>query len=208
MRRPIAKRARRLTAALLLIAAGLLLVLALAGCADDGGTSASPSSSDSGETTASPATAQPAVEDTQQSEGGEPVPDPTPSSAGPADAATGEAEGAADEAESAAAVDAASTETDPKPLPLLLDLGATKCIPCKKMAPILEELAETKKDFFEVRFVDVWENRDKAHEYGVRIIPTQIFYAADGTELYRHIGFYSRKQILDKWRSLGIDVGE
>ena len=76
------------------------------------------------------------------------------------------------------------------------------------MAPILDELAETKKGYFEVLFFDVWENPDKGYEYGVRIIPTQIFLAADGEELYRHIGFYSRDQILGKWRELGIDVGE
>jgi len=93
-------------------------------------------------------------------------------------------------------------------LPRLIDLGATKCIPCKEMAPILEELAETKKDYFEVLFFDVWENPDKGSEYGVRLIPTQIFFAANGEELYRHIGFYSRDQILGKWREFGIDVGE
>ena len=95
-----------------------------------------------------------------------------------------------------------------RPLPRLLDLGATSCIPCKMMAPILEELTETKKDFFEVLFIDVWVNRDKGREYGVSAIPTQIFFAANGEELYRHVGFYSREQILGKWRDLGIEVGE
>ena len=111
-----------------------------------------------------------------------------------------------DQAESgrASAVD----QDEHQPLPRLIDLGATKCIPCKEMAPILEELAETKKEYFEVLFFDVWENLDKGYEYGVRIIPTQIFFAANGEELYRHIGFYSREQILSKWREFGIDVGE
>ncbi len=106
--------------------------------------------------------------------------------------------------ERASAVD----QDEHQPLPWLIDLGAMKCIPCKEMAPILEELAETKKDYFEVLFFDVWENPDKGHEYGVRLIPTQIFFAANGEELYRHIGFYSREQILGKWREFGIDVGE
>ena len=95
-----------------------------------------------------------------------------------------------------------------QPLPRLLDLGAKSCVPCKMMAPILEELTETKKDYFEVLFIDVWENRDKGREYGVSAIPTQIFFAANGEELYRHIGFYSREEILSKWRDLGIEVGE
>ncbi|MDD4904168.1 MAG: thioredoxin domain-containing protein [Candidatus Bipolaricaulis sp.] len=92
-------------------------------------------------------------------------------------------------------------------LPRLVDLGAGKCIPCKKMAPILEELADTHKAFFEVEFIDVWVNPDRGKEYGVRIIPTQIFYDAQGREVYRHIGFYSKEDILGRWRELGVDVG-
>ncbi len=102
-----------------------------------------------------------------------------------------------------------STEaSERQPRPLLLDLGATSCIPCKMMAPILEELSETKQDYFEVLFIDVWENRDKGREYGVSAIPTQIFFAASGEELHRHVGFFSREQILGTWRDLGIEVGE
>jgi thioredoxin 1 len=106
-------------------------------------------------------------------------------------------------------VSATSTAAAPKAsLPRLVDLGAGKCIPCKMMAPILEELSETHKAFFEVEFIDVWVDRSMGAKYGVRAIPTQIFYDTAGKELYRHVGFYSREQILSKWRALGVDVGE
>ncbi|MFH1609720.1 MAG: thioredoxin family protein, partial [Candidatus Bipolaricaulota bacterium] len=75
------------------------------------------------------------------------------------------------------------------PLPKLVDLGADKCIPCKQMAPILEELRVEYADRFEVVFIDVWKNPAEANRYGIRIIPTQIFYDAAGKELYRHVGF-------------------
>lgn len=88
-------------------------------------------------------------------------------------------------------------------LPKLVDVGADKCIPCIKMAPILEKLKEDFSGQMEVKFVDAWKSRDEAAKYGVRMIPTQIFYAPDGKELYRHIGFYSREEILAKWRDLG-----
>ena len=39
------------------------------------------------------------------------------------------------------------------------------------------------------------------------MIPTQIFYAPDGTELYRHTGFYGREEILGKWQQLGYNLG-
>ena len=92
-------------------------------------------------------------------------------------------------------------------LPRLLDLGADKCIPCKMMAPILEELRHEYAGRFEVEFIDVWKNPTTAKPYGVRVIPTQIFFAADGTELFRHEGFFGREDILGKWRELGLDVG-
>jgi thioredoxin 1 len=93
--------------------------------------------------------------------------------------------------------------TESSGLPKLVDVGADKCIPCIKMAPILDQL---RKDFagqMEVSFVDVWKYKEEAAKYGVRTIPTQIFYAADGKELFRHTGFYSRAEILAKWREFG-----
>ncbi len=93
-------------------------------------------------------------------------------------------------------------------LPKLIDLGADKCIPCKMMAPILDEL---KKDFagkLEVEFIDVWKNPDQAGRYGVRMIPTQIFYDPAGKELFRHSGFIGREDILAKWHELGYDFGK
>ena len=92
-------------------------------------------------------------------------------------------------------------------LPRLVDVGADKCIPCIKMAPILEQLREDFAGKMEVRFVDAWKNREEAASYGVQMIPTQIFYTADGQELFRHTGFYGREEILGRWRELGYDFG-
>jgi thioredoxin 1 len=72
------------------------------------------------------------------------------------------------------------------------------------MAPILEELQETYAGTLTVEFIDVWKNPAAAQPYGIRVIPTQIFFASDGTELFRHEGFYSRDDILAKWGELGI----
>lgn len=92
-------------------------------------------------------------------------------------------------------------------LPKLVDLGADKCVPCIEMAPMLEKLTKDFSGKMDVQFIDVWKNSKKAAAYGVRMIPTQIFYAPDGTELFRHIGFYSRTEILSKWKELGYDFG-
>jgi len=92
--------------------------------------------------------------------------------------------------------------------PRLVDFGAGKCIPCKQMAPILEQLRVEYTGKFEVAFIDVWKDPDAANPYRIRVIPTQVFYNADGKELFRHEGFYSREQILGKWRELGFAFAE
>ena len=94
----------------------------------------------------------------------------------------------------------------PVRLPRLLDLGANKCIPCKMMAPILDELTQTYEQTFEVEVIDVWEDRAAARKYAIRVIPTQIFYDANGKERFRHEGFMSREAILAKWEELGVNV--
>jgi thioredoxin 1 len=92
-----------------------------------------------------------------------------------------------------------------KILPRLVDLGADKCVPCKMMAPILVELKSEYEGTFKVEFIDVWKNPDEAPKYGIKLIPTQIFFDASGKELFRHEGFYSKEDILAKWTELGVE---
>lgn len=91
-------------------------------------------------------------------------------------------------------------------LPRLIDLGADKCIPCRMMFPVLDELKQGYAGRLNVEFIDVWKNPDAAKQYGVEVIPTQIFYAADGKELFRHVGFFAKDDILAKWQALGVDM--
>ena len=90
-------------------------------------------------------------------------------------------------------------------LPRLVDLGADKCIPCRMMAPVLEELKTAYAGRLQVEFIDVWKNPEAGEPYGIRSIPTQIFLAADGRELYRHEGFFARDDIVAKWKELGYE---
>lgn len=89
------------------------------------------------------------------------------------------------------------------PLPRLLELGSVKCVPCKMMAPILDELKATLAGQLQVDFIDVWQQEDVGEQYGLRVIPTQIFFDADGNELFRHEGFFAHEDILAKWQELG-----
>ena len=89
---------------------------------------------------------------------------------------------------------------------MLVDLGATKCIPCKMMAPVLEELKKEYAGSLEVVFIDVWENNQAAKNFGIESIPTQIFYDAKGKELFRHEGFFAKEDILQKWKEYGVNL--
>jgi thioredoxin 1 len=86
----------------------------------------------------------------------------------------------------------------------MIDLGATECIPCKMMAPIIEELKIEYAGKAEILFIDVWKHPDQAKKYGIRAIPTQIFYDANGREAYRNEGFMDKKRIIGILSRLGV----
>lgn len=86
----------------------------------------------------------------------------------------------------------------------MVDLGAKKCIPCKMMAPILVELEDEYEGRAAIHFIDVWENPGEAKRFGIRVIPTQIFYDREGKEISRHEGFMAKKEIVARLQKLGV----
>lgn len=95
-------------------------------------------------------------------------------------------------------------------LPKLLDIGAGHCIPCREMAPILEELKRDLAGKAEVVVIDLNEDPSAGDRYGIHLIPTQIFYDRGGKETLRHEGFMSKEEILAQLKALGakINTGE
>lgn len=88
--------------------------------------------------------------------------------------------------------------------PILIDLGARTCIPCKRMAPILEALAGDYRGKAEILFIDVREDAAAARKFGVQMIPTQIFFDAKGREVKRHIGEMKRQEIIQELKTAGL----
>jgi thioredoxin 1 len=101
-----------------------------------------------------------------------------------------------------------STESIADGLPRLVDLGSTNCVPCVMMESELAILDSLTGDRLSVEFVNIYEDEATASEFGIRLIPTQVFIAEDGTELYRHEGFFSAPDMLAKWIALGYDLNE
>lgn len=88
--------------------------------------------------------------------------------------------------------------------PAVIDLGARTCIPCRKMAPILESLAGEYGGRASVLFIDVHEDQAAARKFRVQMIPTQIFFNAQGKELKRHVGFLDRAAIVRELKAAGL----
>ena len=86
----------------------------------------------------------------------------------------------------------------------MLDLGADSCIPCKMMAPILTKMEKRYDGKAAIIFIDVWKHRDQAKRFGVRAIPTQIFFDKEGKEIYRHVGFMSESAIVEQLKKMGV----
>ena len=97
-------------------------------------------------------------------------------------------------------------ESKPARRPRFVEIGADKCIPCIMMQPILDELRDEYAGKLQVDFVDVWKHPEQSAKYGIQTIPTQVIYDSSGKEVFRHIGFYPKDEILAKFKELGIDL--
>jgi thioredoxin len=86
----------------------------------------------------------------------------------------------------------------------MVDLGADACVPCKMMAPIIEKLEKTYRGKAAIVFIDVWKDKSPAKRFGIRAIPTQIFFDKEGKEVYRHTGFMGEADIVGQLKKMGV----
>jgi len=87
----------------------------------------------------------------------------------------------------------------------MIDLGAKKCVPCKMMAPIMAKMEKQYEGKVAIVFIDVWKHNEQAKRFGIRAIPTQIFYNEEGKEIYRHVGFMDEKTIINQLKKMGVE---
>ncbi|MEN6312362.1 MAG: thioredoxin family protein [Acidobacteriota bacterium] len=85
-----------------------------------------------------------------------------------------------------------------------LELGADRCIPCKKMQPIMKDIAAAFPDRVQVVFYDVWKDSAPAERYGIQLIPTQVFLDQKGKEIARHVGLFPKEEILELLKKHGV----
>lgn len=87
-----------------------------------------------------------------------------------------------------------------------IELDSVKCIPCKKMQPILSSIEKKYGGQVKITFYDVCKYPVPAQKYGINIIPTQIFWDENGNELLRHEGFFPEEEIDKFLQSKGLKI--
>lgn len=90
-----------------------------------------------------------------------------------------------------------------------VELGSVRCIPCKKMVPIMDEIKKEYAEQVKVIFYDVWTDEGKpyAEKYKIRLIPTQVFLDKDGKEYFRHEGFFPKEELVKILEQKGVKKG-
>ena len=86
-------------------------------------------------------------------------------------------------------------------LPLVVDFWATWCGPCRMVAPIISELAEKYSGKLVVGKCDVEESEDRAAEFGIRNIPTVLFFK-NGEIVDKLVGAVSKQKFDEKFSEL------
>ena len=89
--------------------------------------------------------------------------------------------------------------------PSMVEFGATGCVPCDMMQPILDKLKKTHGQRLNVVFVNVRENQILGARFGIRSIPVQDFYDRSGKETFRHVGFFAEAEVNKQLIQLGLN---
>jgi thioredoxin 1 len=97
-----------------------------------------------------------------------------------------------------------AAEVPVKGMVTMVDLGSDTCIPCKLMAPIMGKVEKKYKGRAAVILIDVRKNQEPIKRFGIRAIPTQIFFDKQGREVYRHEGFMSEAEIDQVFQNMGV----
>ncbi|NCD11133.1 MAG: thioredoxin [Epsilonproteobacteria bacterium] len=83
---------------------------------------------------------------------------------------------------------------------VLLEFGSTTCASCVEMGKILRKIKEEDPKSH-VYFIEVYDDKMAMKNYGIQMIPTQIYLNAKGEEMDRHIGVVSYEQLRSKLKA-------
>lgn len=99
--------------------------------------------------------------------------------------------------------------SEPRPAPMtFVEIGSVKCIPCRRMQPVMKAIEKKYGDQVRVIFHDIGTDSGsrQAEKYNIRLIPTQVFLDEKGKEVFRHEGFYPEAEIHKLFRKRGLSI--
>jgi len=82
-------------------------------------------------------------------------------------------------------------------IPVLVDFGASWCMPCRMLEPTIEKLAEENQGKLKVCKLNTDENQNIAAQYGIQGIPTLIVFK-EGKEVGRIVGVMPKEKLQEK----------
>lgn len=87
-----------------------------------------------------------------------------------------------------------------------IELGSVRCIPCQQMQPVMKSIEQKYGKDVKVVFHDVWTEAGApfAKQYGIEAIPTQIFLDENGSEFFRHTGFFPEEELVKVLNKKGV----
>jgi thioredoxin 1 len=86
--------------------------------------------------------------------------------------------------------------------PALYDFGRGMCVPCMEMEKILGSIKGKYGNQIEVRMIMAEKDEGMFKDYKIMLIPTQVFMDASGKEVFRHVGLYPEKDLVEKLKEL------
>lgn len=86
----------------------------------------------------------------------------------------------------------------------MVDLGASGCIPCEIMSHEVDSLQKKYQGKAAIYFINIRNHPEEGQKFGIKLIPTQIFYDKSGKEVYRHEGVMLEGTIIAKLQDLGV----
>jgi thioredoxin 1 len=86
--------------------------------------------------------------------------------------------------------------------PTVVDFASKSCPACIRLRPVMGELRDAHKERINVLYMEVSDTRDLAMSYKVRLVPTLIFFDAQGREVHREMGFMGQEAIEKVLRDL------
>jgi len=87
--------------------------------------------------------------------------------------------------------------------PVLVDFGSNKCIPCRQLRPILKEVAQELSGKAHVLIIDIFQYQGLARQHRINLIPTLVFFDAQGKETFRRSGVWDKASIARKLKEAG-----